>query len=113
MVILYYGFCICQERDFHNPFPNWLVQYGVAAVIACALLNEFDAGMNGAGLPHPKLFLCFVEDANVKLIDAREGLGEPNLATGEEGLLDSQNAEHSNWLMDSDFFHHGVNIPQP
>lgn len=95
MVILYYGFCICQERDSHNPFPNWLVQDWVSAMIASALLNELDARVNGAGLPHPKLFLCLVEGANVKLIDAREGLSEPNLATGEERLFNLYYSEHA------------------
>lgn len=73
-------------------------------------MDEFAAGMNGAGLPHSKLFFCFVEDANVQLVDAREGLSEPNLATGKEGLLNRQNAKHSDWLVDSDIFHHDVII---
>jgi hypothetical protein len=82
-------------------------------MIASAFLDEFDAGVNGAGLPHSKFFLCFVEDANVQLMNAREGLSEPDLATSEERLFNGQNAKHSDWLVDSDIFHHGVNIPQP
>lgn len=95
MVILYYGFCICQERDSHNPFPNRLVQDWVSAMITSTLLDEFDARMDGAGFPHTEFLFRLVEDANVKLIDAREGLGEPNLATGEERLFNLHYSEHA------------------
>lgn len=82
-------------------------------MIASAFLDEFGARMNSAGFPHTKFLVGCIEDTNVELVDAREGLSEPDLATSKERLLNGQNAEHSCWLMDSDFIHHGVNIAQP